>query len=408
MAELIIQLQNKNGKFSCEKYDNLPSPKSVYIAICFADNVKSQKLAYDLKEKLIKTITDIESKFVSSAPPCNSKVQPFQSCKALNVNDNFKLLIVVSDNQTDVFAEKEVLKWNHTILTVLPVLKTGQNVTLPPKFKIPNASFWKKNIKEVIPIIFGIIGISDEEQKIFISYKRTDTSNLAEQLFDTLNHEGFDVFLDRFSIEPTIHFQNRLYQELSDKAMVLFLESPDYLKSEWIQYEIDFAKKYRLGLFAININSSPKTPSIDDEYRHNIKLRTLNSKLTSRLLDDLVLKIKQQHSIALFRMRNYLNNNIIAALESKGAKASFDKNGFINVLDRTGKTDYKIWATPRPPKVNDYHYSDISHTSGFKIIFGPEFQEAKRETLNTWLSKKSVVEYYNEGQILNLIDLIYP
>ena len=40
-SELIIQLQNRNGSFNCEKFDHKPSPKSVYIAICFTDNNQS-------------------------------------------------------------------------------------------------------------------------------------------------------------------------------------------------------------------------------------------------------------------------------------------------------------------------------------------------------------------------------
>ena len=106
-------------------------------------------------------------------------------------------------------------------------------------------------------------------------------------------------------------------------------------------------------------------------------------------------------------MRNYLNNNIVAALESRGAKTSFDNNGFINVTDKAGKLDYKIWATPRPPIVTDYHYTDISHANGERVIVGPEFKENKREKVNTWLSQKSLVKYYNEGEILSLTNLIY-
>ena len=124
-------------------------------------------------------------------------------------------------------------------------------------------------------------------------------------------------------------------------------------------------------------------------------------------LDLLVIEIKQQHSITLYRMRNYLTASIVAGLQAKGMTTGFDENGFISVANRGG-IEYKIWTTPRPPRVNDYHYSDISNPMGKKVIVGPEFKEDKRGTLNSWLSHKSNVKFYNEGEILTLCDSIYP
>jgi len=404
-SELIIQLQNKDGSFNCEKFDHLPSPKSVYIAICFTDNSQSERLAIDLKTKLITSITNLESNFISSQPPCGGIAVGFNGCQAIGIPDNLKLLIVVSDGVSNTFAEPSVLNWTQT---TLPVVQLGNHVNLPNPFNIFNAVFWKNSIDEVIPTIFGLIGISEEDQRIFISYRRDDTTVFADQLFDRLNHEGFDVFLDRFSINPAVNFQNRLYQELADKAMIVFLESPTFLSSPWIQLEIAFAKKYRLGLLALNVDSSIQIPAIDNEYRIAVSLSAKTKQIDSAALDNLVIEIRQRHAVALYRMRNYLNSNIVAALESKGATTSFDNNGFISVADKAGKLKYKIWTTPRPPKVNDYHYSDISHASVEKVIVGPEFKEHKREQVNTWLSQKSVVKYYNEGEILSLTNLIYP
>jgi hypothetical protein len=405
MAELIIQLQKKDGTFHCEKFDNLPSPKSVYVAICFTDNDQSEKLAIDLKTALINSISNLGGGFDSSTPPCNGNVNAFGTCQALAVPENTKLLIVVSDGTSNSFTNKDILNWSENIL---PVLKAGSNVDLPAPLKNPQAVFWNSGIEEVLSNIYALIGISDEDLRIFISYKRSDTSDFAEQLFDRLNHEGFEVFLDRFSIRPGINFQSRLYQELADKSMVIFLESQNFLDSAWVEKEIVFAKKYRLGYLAVNVGTEKKIVTIDDDYRKTVSLDSVSKLLDSVALDRLVNEIKMQHSVALYRMRQYLNTNVIFALQSKGATTTFDKNGFINVLDKTGKLHYKIWATARPPKVNDYHYTDISHSSGVKVIFGPEFQEQKREILNTWLSQKATVTYFNEGEILSLINKIYP
>ncbi|MBP8114662.1 MAG: toll/interleukin-1 receptor domain-containing protein [Chitinophagaceae bacterium] len=406
-SELIIQLQDNSGSFSCEKFDNFPSQKSAYIAICHTNNPQSEKLANDLKASLINSLKNLERKFLTSQPPCGGHAVGFNGCQALSIPSNIKLLIVVSDGLSNSFSDISVLSWTHTIL---PVLQTGVSVNLPNPFNLPQVAFWNSKIDEVLPTIFSLVGISEEDQRIFISYKRADSEPLAIQLFDQLNHIGFEVFLDRFSIKPGVNFQDRLYQELSDKAMVLFLESPNYLNSEWVGYEINFAKANRLGVFAININSSPKTPLIDDEIRAFLNPPDFDSQLllTQTAIDNLITKIRMQHSIALYRMKNYLNDNIVLALENKGAIVELDNNGFIEVTNSGRRKNYKILTTPRPPKLTDYEFSDNSNPMSEKIIFGPKFMEEKRENLNYWLSRKSDVSFYNEGEILSLSNLVYP
>ncbi|WP_454803735.1 toll/interleukin-1 receptor domain-containing protein [Mucilaginibacter phyllosphaerae] len=402
-SQLILQMQLPDGRFSCEKFDNFPAPKSAYVAICYTNTLEAEQMATDLKAALINAIQNLGS--VSSMPPCNGTSIGFDQCGALAVDDNTKLLIVVTDGLSCDFADPEVLNWTFDLL---PVLKIGTPVTLPGRFGEQNAVFWKGTIDEVIPTLFGLTGISDIEQRIFISYRRSDASEFAIQLFNRLSQEGFEVFLDRFSINPGVNFQNRLYQELADKAMVLLIESAEYLESKWVQYEIDFAKKYRLGLFAANIGGSPKVQSLDDEFRHNVLLNT-SKELDSADLDRLLVLIKQQHAIAIYRMRNYLSTNVNAALINKGASPTTEPNGFIIVSDMARANEYSIWTTARPPLVNDYHYSDISNSTGRTMFMvGPEFMEQRREVINNWLCGKAAVRFYNEGQLLDLCNEIYP
>ena len=401
-SELILQLQNEDGTFCCEKYINFPSPRSAYIAICYTNTVGSRALADALKVKIIDFIARLDSAFSATTPPCSTTPKLFGDCLALNADHATKLLLAVSDSVSNVFVNESLTDWPYVLL---PVLKSGIPVTLQPPFNIPQVAFWNSNISEVIPVICSVVGISDEDNRIFISYKRTDTAALAEQLFTRLHKEGFEVFLDRFSIDPGVNFQNRLYQELADKAMVVFLESPTFLTSKWIQLEIDFAKQYKLGYLAVNIAGSPKILSVDDENRRSVNLN-IAAELDIPDLDDLIHDIKRQHTVALYRMRKYLSRNIEVALQRSGVAPTVDSKGFITFRNQSKNVNYRIWPSARPPRLNDYHYTDISEGSDVKIIVGPEFKEEMRERLNSWLAKKCLVEFYNEGQITDLIKLI--
>lgn len=400
-SELIIQIQSASGNFSCELYENFPGRRAAYIVICFTDNIQSEQLAIVLKQELLNTLFNLQPAFKSGVPKCNGVAQSFLGCYALQNPDASKLLIVVSDGNSNTFVNPSVLNWTESIL---PVFQRSHFISFPSPLNTPNAIFWDNNISEILPVVLGKVEVVDEDYKIFISYKRSDTNEFAEQLYDSLNHDGFEVFLDRFSINPGINFQERLYQELADKAVVVVLESINYLQSKWVQYEIAFAKKYKLGIIAININNSPKTPSIDDEYRYTVTNTDFdkNNKLNDSILVNMVAEIKKAHAIALYRKKYSLTANIFKALIKQNLTPKFDKNGFIEVQNITNSKNYKIWASVRPPVINDYHFSDTSYPNDEKILLGPKFVEGKREMHNKWLSIKTGIIFYNEPEIIKM------
>ena len=120
---------------------------------------------------------------------------------------------------------------------VLPVMQSGTDPAshLPIQWRGINVFFWTRHIREATMPIMQRIGLNPEENRIFISYVRKDSSAIADQLFDELTHNGFDVFLDRFSVPVGVQFQERLMQDLSDKAMVVFLNSTGVSSSEWVE-----------------------------------------------------------------------------------------------------------------------------------------------------------------------------
>jgi MTH538 TIR-like domain (DUF1863) len=79
--------------------------------------------------------------------------------------------------------------------------------------------------------------------------------------------------LARFSMPPGYDFQRRLNQELEDKSMVVLLESRSLKDSKWTQHEIDFAKRYRLGMLALrmpDVTNEAALPSIAPDAREDI------------------------------------------------------------------------------------------------------------------------------------------
>ena len=399
---LFIEFYNGGKDWICDKYINFPSTHSVYLRILYPDKDWAKQLASELKNSIINSISNFDANFKLEVLQTEIWPPPLKNnCNPSEVPSMFHYLLVINDPKENHSLSAKI---SESKIRKLPICKRDENINLPPEVEINNAVFWDNNIEEVIPVIFGIIGIGEEEQQIFISYKRSDTTQLAEQLFDRLSHEGFDVFLDRFSIEPGVNFQERLSQELQDKAMVLILESENYQDSKWIQYEIDFAKQYKLGIFAINTNSAPKVKSVDDELRIYVNTNSSNN-LDKNILNDVVTGIKEHHALALFRKKNELQTNILSALVNNMLIPEVDNKGFIKVENETTKNIYKIWSNIRPPQVKDYYFTD-TEANNKKVIIGPEFIEGRRRKINNWIVNKSDIKYFHEGNLTGLLNLI--
>lgn len=88
-------------------------------------------------------------------------------------------------------------------------------------------------------------------RRIFISYRRSESLEIARQLHDRYTQRSFDVFLDERSIEPGVDVQRSLEHELDDCDAVLLLVSPGIDASSWVRKEIQFANTHRVGLLGV-------------------------------------------------------------------------------------------------------------------------------------------------------------
>jgi formylglycine-generating enzyme required for sulfatase activity len=78
-----------------------------------------------------------------------------------------------------------------------------------------------------------------EKLKVFISYSRVDSAAFADELLSGLELAGFAPFLDRHDIEPGEPWEARLDGLIAQSDTVLFVVSPEAVKSEHCTWEVD-------------------------------------------------------------------------------------------------------------------------------------------------------------------------
>ena len=86
-------------------------------------------------------------------------------------------------------------------------------------------------------------GLLRERRRLFISYRRAETSGVAAQLYEALDTAGPDAFLDTHGVlRPGEPFQEILWHRLADTDVAILLDSPGFLDSRWNEEELARAK----------------------------------------------------------------------------------------------------------------------------------------------------------------------
>lgn len=137
----------------------------------------------------------------------------------------------------------EVAALGKAKIPIIPIVQHGTSPTavLPEAVRALNASFVGPSdagFDALLAAALECLGLLRRQRRIFISYRRDDSRDMAVQLHDELSGAGFDVFLDTHDIRPGEPFQEMLWHRLADCDVVVMIDTPDYFGSKWTKQEL--------------------------------------------------------------------------------------------------------------------------------------------------------------------------
>ena len=94
-----------------------------------------------------------------------------------------------------------------------------------------------------------------ERPKVFISYARSDSTALAEELATGLELAGFEPYLDRHDIAAAEDWEARLGALIQSADTIVFILSPAAVRSERCTWEVERAAG--LGKRLIPVQGKP-------------------------------------------------------------------------------------------------------------------------------------------------------
>lgn len=256
----------------------------------------------------------------------------------------------------------ETLKSDATL--ILPVVNSlGSFTESVPKELYSINGYQLSSESDIEPLVGSILeglGLLRLSRRLFISYRRKESSSIAIQLFEQFEKNGFDVFLDTHSIRPGESFQDELWHRMADADIVVLLNTPNFLKSKWTTKELARANAMSIGILQLLWPDHRIENNAQLSIPFQLENKDFASKPNSFLGDSVVEEIVSQaeglraRSYAS-RQDNIVTEFISAANEAK-KQVSLHHERFITLTKKNG-TNVIIIPTVGVPEAFTYNQS---------------------------------------------------
>ena len=132
---------------------------------------------------------------------------------------------------------------------ILPIFYTDFSKEIPKILENQNGiQFDNNELDRIANIVLQAFELLRNTRKVFISYKRSESTSVAIQMYEALESHNFDVFLDTHSIEKGEPFQDELWHRMTDCDVILLLNTPGFLESHWCKEELAVAGSKQIGI----------------------------------------------------------------------------------------------------------------------------------------------------------------
>lgn len=250
-------------------------------------------------------------------------------------------------------------------LEVLPVVKEASmfNRYIPVCLTSINAFILSDNTKvpSLVNHIYSHFGLIDATRKIFISYKQDETKAFAHQLFHELHRHRFLPFLDSYSIQPGLTFQEYLRHELSDSEIMVMLNSPHFKDSHFTMEEVTTAGELDVSILNVEFDgASAKGEELCFAETYSIgQCQGKDHEYDNAVLQEIIFHIEKIRALAYNARRRV----IVDGLRAKGivneSSVALQSGSILNQ-----SSNQLIRPCVHVPKSQDFHSLFVEESQG--------------------------------------------
>lgn len=220
-------------------------------------------------------------------------------------------------------------------------------------------------IEPLVSVVLEGLGLLRTSRRLFISYKRDESSTVAMQLFEQFEKSGFDVFLDTHSVRPGEPFQDELWHRLADTDIVVLLNTPGFLNSQWTKEELAKANAMQVGILQLiwPTHNVERTAALSIPMQltatdfGNGKFTDAKSYLTDIIIAKIVEQAESLRARSLAARQDNIVSEFIAAANKLGVTVNLHPEKIITTTKSSGK-EYVVIPTIGVPQAFRYNQSE--------------------------------------------------
>lgn len=247
----------------------------------------------------------------------------------------------------DVAAAQMLVDDDAVVLPVVPALKSF-STQVPEVLRPINGMEIDKFGRDLIRVAewaVEALGLVRERRFSFISYRRKEASRAALQLHQALDARGWRSFLDTHSVAASKPFQKVLWDRMNDADLLILLDSPGALDSEWVQKEIAQADQIGMGVLQLvwpgNSRHSCSAFAVPvyldaNSFRPGKLGREGGLRLRARALDDVLLAAEELRARSLAARRDRLVRAFMSRARGEGLRPSLQTAEHIEITGNNG------------------------------------------------------------------------
>lgn len=264
-------------------------------------------------------------------------------------------------------------------LPIIPVVERepARRQQVPERLQYLKTITWsdgERVPRELPTTILEVLGITDRERRVFISYRQSDAAPVAIQLCHALSERRFRVFLDQFETSPAENVQDRIAEALESMACVLLLQSPEVHVSEWVDREITQALKSQLPVLVLRwSNTVVEIPKVEGAGLPRFILDVPNDLMTGKIRPDRLVEIldwvERYHADGLLRRRQESVRAARLLAEARGWTSIVDTRWKLLLTKPSGGLrPVLLGITPRLSRPEDLYELDLWPVPALPVI----------------------------------------
>jgi hypothetical protein len=302
----------------------------------------------DDRERLISTIAQMVRPF-GLAIGSDVRLHDGHTIGTRDSHSAFAAAYFGGPNQGDLDAISDLTAQS---LPIIPTVRANGNfsVDIPSALHGTNGLRLREDdpsLTELAVSLLECIGLLRRQRRVFISYRRVESSSAALQLHDLLSARGFDVFLDTHDIRPGEPFQEVLWNRLCDSDVMVMLDTPTYFDSKWTRQEIGRARAKGIQVLRViwpAHKPSKLTDLSESVYLNPEELKGEEGPLVQKTADNIVLTVESLRSRSIAARYMSITGKLRADVEKIGA--TFEGIGAHRAISIRLLNDTKVWAYP--------------------------------------------------------------